>query len=261
MSGLVGFDWTGGRQKLGDFLSRTSLPENYYKNTGDKLINLGDSEFFRYNPFCISAQEIHPNTLSRVEKRSIWNYTIGNICNANCKTMAHELCRNWGLEKVYKFGPDLYLHNELTPYPKTIAVHTTGNNQGTIPIFVLNHIREVYKDYLLIQIGGVFDIDAPFDIDRRGAKWEMTAKMIAESEIFIGPDSFCMWVAKCYGKVHKKLILVNKDRERCENFWPRGFGNEYPNNPFDTWVEVSDGLQIYNTFSENLGVTQSYLNI
>ena len=257
---MTGFTWDGGKNKLGDQICRTSLPENFFKNTGDKLINFG-VPFFENNPYVIHSESVHPNTLSRVEKRSLWNYTVGNVCTANSKTMAHEICKNWGLEKTYLTKPRLYIYEEIKPYPRSLVINTTGSNQGAIPLHVLNMITEKYKKtHWITQIGSVHDIDCECDSDARGKTWQESARIIAESEIFIGVCSFCMWLANCYN-IRKKIILVNKNKERCENFWPRVFTNEHLDNPFDTWIEWSSGLEVYNTFKEDLGMTRSYLEI
>ena len=255
---LIGINWSHGANKNGDKLCNTSLPENYYKNTGDKLIDLDNNEFFKFNPYVIHAADIHPNTLSRVERRSLWDYSIGNIDVFHCKTMAHQICKKWGLEKCYLNSPRLYQFENSYIYPKTLVINTTGTTQGTIPLFVLNHIREVYKDYLTFQIGNKNDVDAGADLDRRGCTWLESAKIISESEIIITVDSFCYWLAKCFGKVKRKIILINKSEERCENFFPRG--SDHKDNPFDTWIEM-DGSEFFNVFQDDYGVTKSYLSI
>lgn len=254
---MVGFVWTHGGNKLGDKLCNTSLPENYFKNTGDKLINIDSLDFFKYNPYVIDGKDIHPNTLSRVEQRSLWDYSIGNVGVDHCKTMAHQTCKKWGLPKCYKNSPDLYVYKNSYIYPKTLVINTTGANKGAIPLNVLNHIRETYSNYLIYQIGGLNDVDANCDFDRRGLTWEQSAKIISESELFIGVDSFCYWLAKCY-KIRKKIILINRSEDECERFYPRGYDD--PNNPFNTWIE-NDGSEIYNTHESSCGITKSYLEI
>ena len=253
---MLGIYWQGAN-KAGDRISRSSLPENYYKNTGDKLVDLEGFTFLENNPFVIKKEDIHPNTLSRVERRNLWNYSIGADVT-HCKTMAHEICKNWGLEKCYLTSPRLYRFENSYVYPKTMVINTTGDNQGAMSLKILNTIREKYHDYLCYQIGGINDVDFNYDIDRRGMDFWLVAKLISESELYIGPDSFCHWIAKCYPRIRRKILLVNKNEERCENFFPRGLNDH--SNPFDTWLEC-DGADYYNIFQQDYGITKSYLSL
>lgn len=241
----------------GDQLVFTSLPENFYKNTGEKLINVENLHFFSQNPYVIQGSEIHPNTLTRVETRDLWNFSFGRVETDTCKTFAEEICKRWDLKKIYKNRPDFYIYQNNRPYPRNICIATTGKTVGAIPLKILRYIREKYRDYLVWQIGGLSDVDAGADIDRRGGTFFDSCKIISECEQLITIDSAPYWLGKMYPNCRLKIILVNKNEQECENFMPRGFPN--PTNSWRGWLEC--GNEYFNVFEESLGITNSFLEI
>jgi len=255
MSGLIGVEWRGGN-KLGDRLCRISLFENYYKNTGDKLIDLIGMEYTKYNPYVLQISDIHPNTLSRIEKRCLWNYPPRAVPFDSFKTMAHEVCARWDLPVCYLNRSRLYKYEDSIKFPRSLVINTTGRGHGAIPLHVIKHIREAYKNYTIIQIGGLTDIDAGADLDRRGCDFWESAKYMSECEIAIIPDSFCYWLSKCY-RMHRKVILTNLSAENCEKFLPRGY--HIDNWEQDWWLELD--AEFYNIYEQDFGITKSYLSI
>lgn len=259
--GLIGFRWYWALKHQGDLLAQSSLPENYFKNTGNKLIDMDNHHFFSYNPYVIHAKDVHPNTLSRVEVRDIWRYIAPNTeKHGNDKSMAHQKCRWWGLDKCYKTNPDLYIYKDSIKFPRSVVINTTGQTRGAIPLHVLNHITDKYNsmNYHTFQIGSLTDLDANVDHDRRGCSiWE-SAKIISECEIFIGIDSLCYWLSKCYNGIKRKIILANNTEEECENFMPNGFPDM---GSWRGWLECNSGEEYYNTFEHEMGITKSYLQI
>lgn len=262
MSGLVGFCWNFALIHKGDLLSRSSLPENYYRNTGEKLININNLEFFKYNPFCLQGSDIHPNTLSRVEVRDIWRFTVPNAdLNQNFKTMAHGICAKWRLEKCYKTNPDIYLYHEFetNKIPRSICVAPQGQTVGCVPIHILNFIRNKYPSHNLFQIGLKTDVDANVDFDRREIGFFESCKLVAECETMITIDSLPMWIARMYPSVRLKVILVNKDEEECRKFLPLGYPFDEKENRWFSWIELN--TEYYNVFERDIGCTRSFLSI
>lgn len=256
--GLIGFRWYWTLKHQGDLLSRAHLPENYFKNTGEKLVNMDNHHFFAYNPYVIQAKDIHPNTLNRVQVRDIWKYRAQEIDdNDNDKNMAQQNCRWWGLKKCYLSHPRLYRFEDSITQPRNIVVHTTGQTVGGIPLHVLNHISEKYRpNYNLFQIGALTDLDINVDFDRRGCDFWESARIISEAAQMICVDSMPMWIGKCYPNVRLKIVILRNEQE-CENFLPTCYQNN--NNHWTGWVEC--GHEYYNTFEEDLGATKSYLKI
>lgn len=257
---MIGFRWYWALKHSGDLLAQTSLPENYFKNTGEKLIGMDNHHFFDYNPFVIQARDVHPNTLNRVEVRDIWRYIAPNVGrDGNDKTMAHQKCRWWGLNKCYKTNPDIYLYHEFetNKFPRSICIAPQGQTNGCIPLFVLNFIREKYRSHHLFQIGLKKDVDANVDFDRREIGFFESCKLIAECETMITVDSLPMWMCKMYPSTRLKIILANKSEEECEKFMPIGFPND--DNHWSGWIEC--GAEYYNCFDQNMGITKSYLDI
>ncbi len=256
---MLGFRWNNALVHLGDLLARTSLCENYYRNTGEKLVNIDNLEYFKFNPFCVQGVDIHPNTLSRVEVRDIWNYQSKFVDFNDSKTMAHELCKKWDLEKCYKAAPDVYQYHELEKdkFTRSICICPQGQTVGTIPLFILNFIRNKYSNHNLFQLGYKNDIDANADFDRRGLDFWDSCKLMAQMETVITIDSLPAWMAKCYSSIRLKILLVNRNEQQCEIFLPRGYENK--DNHWSGWLEI--GSEYYNCFEEDLGCTKSYLKI
>ena len=127
-----------------------------------------------------------------------------------------------GLSECYLNHPRIYFNEQSIKTSRSICINTTGQTSGSIPLHISNHIRSVYPNHYIFQVGYKTDIDANADFDRR---WRddmaKSAKIMSECEIFIGIDSFCYWLSKCF-KIARKIILVNNTEKECENFLPRG---------------------------------------
>ncbi len=190
-----------GHLGLGDQVQFTSFPENYFLNTGEKVIDLDNNPLFDYNPFVV--RNVAPSQVL-----DLWFMTDKRVYV--CKKWIPSICErnaNYaGLPKCYIRHPKLYLHEDV-PLNKN-RVHLTGVSTGNCPDEVANKIRENYKDFDIVQIGLLTDKKYDQFVDMRGQGFWGSARTIAESLIFIGVSSSMMNVAACYPRVIKKIITL-----------------------------------------------------
>lgn len=231
---LTTFDCPG----LGDKIQFTSLPENYYKNTGQKLyVNPAQEELFIYNPYVLHG------TSNQI--LNIWD--ISHKFQPNIFGQAAACCEFFKM-KCFCRHPRLYKHEELDVSSEFITLHTTGKSFGSLSDEVLSFILERYKGKVIFQIGGKNDkfIDSPAIIDKRGLDIYDSACFIAKSHIFIGVNSSMMNVAKCYPRVNKKIIISEN-----ENNFPAVIPNKTSN-----WLDYN--MMYFNEKEHDLGISMTY---
>ena len=220
---------------IGDHIQFTSMPENYYYNFGQKLVDLQHSWVYDHNPYVErfgpdtggvmdgtvgSAIDLYKNQLFfKGEKDEpligLLKFTDGKYFTSQ----AERFKQLFNIENILLRHPRLYRFEELQGKKLGIVtVHTTGRSEGgTIPDRVIDQIEENYKGYSVYQVGGPEDRETPF-IDKRGlGMWE-SAQLIASSQIFIGVNSSMMNIAQCYPRVSRKLILIENDLLKSEDF-------------------------------------------
>jgi hypothetical protein len=266
---MLGFTFVDAK-RLGDQLQFASFPENWHRNTGERVIDLTHSWIFDHNPFVIRdgtpdrtvdlwAQPWpgqHPSVLQYARKPIYFS-------------QAERTCSIFG-HAAYLRHPRLYRFEELPRLEKRIVLHTTGANyllsappttsmgedrQRVLPEEILDHVRKKYRGYEIIQVGSRDDVDAQV-IDRRGISdmWEV-AKIIAQASIFIGVDSGPYWIAACYPEIFRKKVLVQYPPEYLRtDFVPMHILKQHVH-----WHDAS--CYYYNRSTEDAGVTYSYLKL
>lgn len=246
---MIGISWEGGPNKQGDLIALVShVPENYYKNTGEKLIDVSNLWPLDFNPYIIRNQQ--PTEIWR-----LWGHD-SDFCGA---TQAHTICHKFGL-KCYLNRGRLYKHEELKQSSllsryNSVVFHFRGESVGMVPIAIQNEIVARYKakGWWTIQLGNKTDYYCGADLDRRGIDiWE-SCKYVAEAQEAVVVDSVIMHVAHTYN-TRCKTILVNKTESEIESFHPLMW-NEGRN---CGWVGMGE---VYNCFENDLGLVQSYLFI
>jgi ADP-heptose:LPS heptosyltransferase len=119
---------------------------------------------------------------------------------------------------------------------------------------VINQISINYKDYQVIQIGMPNEPKIPNSIDKTGLSKLETIKLIASSSIYIGVDSGFYHAANCYPKVRKKIVL-NFNEEKLETLIPMR------TDLHDDFVWLEHGIEYFNIYDRDIGITNSYLKI
>lgn len=241
--GFCGFN--GG---IGDQVMVSSFPENFFKNTGKKIIDIGNNWVFDYNPYIIRGEK--PDiVLSHLQKQI---EIINSGKRKDWKSDAEEICNNFGLTKTFLRSPRLYKFEDSETIKDRVIVHTTGRTVGSMPEKIIEQIAKNYKNYHIIQIGSSSDKETPFEKKTNLSKWD-TAKIISEAAIYIGVNSGFYHVANCYPKVRKKIICEFEDEDALNKFEPK-------KNSINTeWYDYN--IEIFNCKDYDIGVTKSFINI
>lgn len=250
---------------IGDALQYSSLPENYYKANGKKLIDLSRPWFFDFNPY-VTRETIRPQ-----KTIEMWNFGpsqyewpsprgkdiyLGTSQRERCVGVYLSNAEIWAsLFKVpvVMNRPRLYQYEEF-PFEKRekIILHTSGRSHGVMPRYIVDHILAKYNNCPIYHIGegnvyGLPQIDTP-------TLWDL-AREVSKARMFIGVDSGPSWIAACYPDVILKKVRTK------------------PNPPqyFDDWVPLERlnvhshwddrCAMIYNTSEKDIGFTWSYKRI
>ena len=279
---------------IGDQLQFTSIPENYYKNTGDKIVDLKSFWGFDHNPYVErgSCPEIiidpynnyyhsresflemmskgstdqsvaakWPRTGSFLSKTEMYIPIFrGQIGIENSKLVKQD--NFFGkIESIHLRHPRLYRYEELQGTELgTVCVHTTGKSEGgTIPDHVIDQISRNYKGYKIYQVGGESDKTTPF-INKLGLDLWESAKLIASSQIFIGVNSSMMNIAQCYPRISRKVILIENEILKIDDiagtYRPL---SAYREGCHADWIDY--GWQYYNVYNSDCGITLTYKKI
>jgi hypothetical protein len=239
---------------IGDGVQFTSLPENFFKATGKKLIDLSQPWYLDHNPYTIRDPNIVPK-----KTIELWNYPKvyewNPPRNSVYMTNAEIHCSVLGITHPTVIRPQLY---QFEHYPFSLRMkilfHACGRSHGPLPDHVIKHVIEKYK-----HTGNLYQIGLPGDPDlgipriHTPTLWDLV-KVISEARMLIGVDSGPAWIAACYPDVVVKKVRIRFQFGYCEpkDWVPLDVKNEH-----SFWDDQSL-FQIYNCFEEDCGFTQSY---
>jgi hypothetical protein len=228
---------------LGDAIQFSCIPENFYKNTGKRLVDCNGSYVFDHNPYVLRGNA-QPHKVFNP-----WGFEWKS--GHNFRSKSSRWCNGLGLEKCYLRHPRLYIYEDVQNHlnSPTVSVHCSGKTRGNLSDKVISTIKKNYQDFDIVQVGGTSDRKTPF-IDRRGLPFFESVKIIANSQIFIGIDSAMYHVARCYPRVRKKIIIQNDhfDEEELGDFFPYKKG-------FDDWIDFDS--EYFNEFEYDIGITNA----
>lgn len=241
---------------IGDGVQFTSLPENFYFATGERLIDISKPWYFDNNPYVI--RDIEPRDVIE-----LWNYpkkydwpkirtTDIYLSNAEIHLSI------FGLSDPVLTRPRLYRFEEAVGYEdrKTILFHPQGRSQGRLPDHVINHVIKKYQGCDLIQIGLPTDPDIGLPRAKTETLWDLS-QLISRCKLFIGVDSGPAWIAACYPDVQIKKIRIKFQHGYRE---PKDWVPLERENPHSYWDDLTLS-QIYNCERWSIGFTRSYLEI
>ena len=252
---------------IGDKLQFSSFPENYFRNTGQKVVDVDRVWIFDHNPYVVRDAQpdriINLWTQKWLEGDSVplEDYKTKPVFSS----IAERTSRIFG-HTAYLRHPRLYQFEELPTLEKRIVLHTTGKN---IPPHValgedrlrrlseeiISRVRDVYAGYEIIQIGSASDVDAHV-VDCRGLAdiWEVT-RLIAQARMFIGVDSGPYWIAASYPRIFRKKVMM----QYAADYLREQFVPMHVLDPHSHWHDAS--CLYYNRTTDDAGVTYSYLKI
>lgn len=175
MIGLKLHDYLG----VGDRIQFTHIPENIFKLTGEKVCDISNSWIFDQNPYI--ERNIAPEKITKI--LDLWEISH-NFTAENFKSHAERFFIWYNKEFKTNFQnpplrhPRLYIGEDKEINPNRVLVHTTGKSEVTsISDEVIEGISKNYKNYEIIQIGGVNDKKTPF-ISKLGLSYTETAELI-----------------------------------------------------------------------------------
>ena len=253
---------------MGDKLQFSSFPENYFRNTGEKVIDLDCSWIFDHNPFVVRGQA--PGHVLDLWAAP-WRQKVSPVppneffqkpvffsqADRTCSIFNH---------MAYLRHPRLYINENEEVLNKRVVVHTTGArlapiqfNEGedrkrVLPEEIIAHIKRSFSGWEILQVGLSDDLDAGVT-DCRGADiWEVV-RLISRAAMFIGVDSGPSWIAACYPKIFKKKVLVQYPPE----FLAKSFVPMHLLRPHQHWHDSS--FLYFNRTLFDAGVTYSYLKL
>jgi hypothetical protein len=240
---------------IGDTVQFSSLPENYFRATGKKLIDYSRSWIFDHNPFVVRT---HKRPERVVE---LWNFGHRNkfewtnprpdmpaVYTSNAEIWANVLGVGVTLNR-----PRLYVH-ENYPFAerRKILVHADGRSHGIMPEHVRRHILDKYGSTGdLFQIGVAKDIDLGIPRIETPTIWDLV-RVISESRMLIGMDSGPSWIAACFPDVVvHKLRTTPASPDRFRHWIPLEIRNIHSH-----WDDRCH--QIFNVTEDDIGFTSSY---
>lgn len=245
---------------IGDQLQFSSLPENYYAATGEKMLDLSRPWFFDHNPYLVRDAKIVPT-----RKIEMWNFSPpqypwptphgkAGVYLSNAEIWASVLNLPTVLNR-----PRLYKYEDF-PYEKRrlILLHVSGRSHGLMPLHIIEHVKKKYmRSGNLWLVGppplpGELDYGIPRLVTT--TLWEF-AQLASEARMLIGMDSGPSWIAACYPDVVvKKVRTTPNPPEEFEHWVPLEVRNIHSH-----WDSREHG--VYNISEKDIGFTWSYLRI
>ncbi len=192
---------------IGDGVQFTSLPENYFRAKGEKLIDLSEGWFFDHNPY------VERGTFPLRDEIELWNYppmyswpkVRGSVYLSNAEVHASVL----GVKNPVLIRPRLYKHEDPCAFRerKQILFHPYGKSHGALPESVIQHVVEKYGGTgQLVQIGLPSEPTIKNLVKLTpSSMWDL-ALLISRARMFIGIDSGPSWIAACYPDVVTKKV-------------------------------------------------------
>lgn len=236
---------------IGDALQFSTVPENYFRTTGLKVIDETNHWVLDHNPYVIrNADEV---TVKRSRLIYGWNHNPRYIPKnrASFTSMAEQHTGNLEINTFIRH-PRLYKYEDF-PIEKRekILLQTQGRSHGTMPDYIIKHVLKKYKNMHLYHIGLSTDPDIGIPKIVTPTLWDL-AREISESRMVIGMDSGPTWIACCYPDVIVKRLRMKPSPEELREWVPLAANNIHA---------IWDDLQlhtVHNQSEDDIGFTSSY---
>lgn len=240
---------------IGDGIQFTSVPENYFQETGKKLYDVSQPWFFDHNPYVVREKT------EKIEKTiEMWNFSpkqwdwprprLSGVYLSNAEIFANV----FGVKNPMLNRPRLY-HHEVFPYTdrELILLQTQGKSHGEMPEHVVNHVLKKYRGANVYQIGlpGIKSIGIPHM--QTPTLWSL-CEVISKARMLICMDSGPAWIAACYPDVIVKKLRTKPSIDVLQNWVPLSIDNIHSH-----WDDRCH--QIFNPSEHDVGFTSSYRKI
>lgn len=239
---------------MGDGIQFTSLPENFYHETGQKLIDVSKPWYFDYNPYVL--RDVEPKKVIE-----LWNYPKiyewPKIRDSVYMNNAEIHASLFGIKNPKLIRPRLYRFEDTKfEERKKILFHPQGNSHGRLPQHVIDHVLKKYGHLdNVYQIGKLNDLNEGIPQISTPTLWELV-QLISQCRMLIGVDSGPAWIAACYPDVVIKKIRTIFQYGYCE---PEDWLPLDVKNCHSYWDDRM--FQIYNCTESPQGFTESYRSI
>lgn len=194
---------------VGDKVQFASLPENYYRATGKRLVDLSRAWIYDYNPY-VTREDVKCD-----EVVELWNFPQKRPWAVSRTPEVYlsnaEVTANWFNIPVVLNRPRLYRYENFpVEWRKKILLQTNGKSHGRMPDHIIDHVIKKYKPTgQLYHIG--YDTDEDVGLPRISTPtlWDL-AELLSRSRMLIGPDSGPTWVGACYPDLIIKKVRVRE---------------------------------------------------
>lgn len=236
---------------IGDGVQFSSVFENFFHATGEKLIDVSKPWYLDHNPFVL--RDVEPKRIIE-----LWNYPTKfpwpHVRDSVYLSNAEIHASVFGIKSPLLTHPRLYRFEDF-PFEKRNAIlfHPFGCSHGGLPPRVIEHVLKKYRGANLYQIG--LDSEPSLGIPRIHTEniWDLV-EVISQARMLIGVDSGPAWLAACYPDVVVKKIRTRFQFGYCE---PEDWVPLDVKNSHSFWDD--QGLfKIYNCFENDVGFTASY---
>lgn len=239
---------------VGDTVQFSSVPENYFRATGERLVDVDRSWVFDHNPFVVRTD--HKPSGRVID---MWNFSPMKydwpvpgdrrppvyLSNAEIWSMV------WGVKPAL-IRPRLYQFEDF-PFEKRekILLHTDGKSHGKLPDHIVEHVIKKYGPTKQLFIIGKPEQTYGLPQIKTETLWDL-AKVISEARMLIGSDSGPSWIAACYPDVIVKKVRLRPAEVKDYQTWtPLAVNNFHAH-----WDDRA--FQIFNPSDVDVGPFQSY---
>lgn len=230
--------------RLGDKLQFTSMPENYYLATGEKLIDVDRDWIFDFNPYV--DRDSTPDKVIDLWQDYEFRYPKNRIFYTS---LAERNALFLGVPAKLTH-PRLYrFENEPVRYHTTIAPF--GSTNEALNPKIIQHILATRQGVAQVGLSSEPSIGAEYDL-RTTYIWD-AIHAIASSHEFIGNSGLSL-IAACYPRVWNKMVLTQFSEETLQNY----LGMECANH-LTHWHD--NRFSYYNNCDYDIGISLSYLKI
>lgn len=241
---------------IGDALQFSSVPENYYHATGEKLFDVNRPWFFDHNPYIVRETKEKP--LKTIE---MWNFSpkqwdwprprLEGVYLSNAEIFAQV----FGVKEPVLNRPRLYQFEDVQYKDREmILLQTNGKSHGVMPTNILDHIVKKYgPTKRLYHIGPPHPLSLGIPHLPTPSLWDLAA-VISRAQMLIGLDSGPAWIAACYPDVVVKKVRTKPSIDAFKRWVPLAIDNVHSH-----WDDRCH--QIFNVSEHDVGFTSSYRKI
>ena len=265
-----------GSESIGDWVMLTSIPENFYKLTNDKIYDIHQHWAFDNNPYVdrsVTAEQ-HAQSGISFEGVPVFDTPIGKLIDFKpcwfksfrehpvMLSLHDNFMAYLGSDQLgFLRHPRLYKFEDSEMIPNRLIIHAEGAKNKRVPRImnddVIQYILDKYKNYDIIQVGGSSDKVIEGTVNNLGMDYWEVVELIASCSIFIGIDSGPFHIAQAYPRINRKLIVTTDQLEK-KDWMPDGWILDQQHDP-SLWYDWD--TMFYNELDRDVGLTTSYLKI